>query len=563
MTRIERKVRTEHETIMLMKKYLTEGKIPANLPQPFTVLKDHLDGFCTYLESFGYPHYESLRQKSFLHLFDKWLAENNITEFIPAKSEEYLSQISKTKLVSYRRALFFYKCFLENIPLEQRKIKPRKEPNEDSLIYPRRAPLKLDKRKYEKWVADHPSFFERKPYQVIESESNILSKYLSRNKYSKSSIASKRHLLRELDDYLVEHKIKAYSPDIYSKIETEFLKTVSDISKTKNVMRLLNSSLLHKPLIVTKQKKQPEPISKSLEILLTKYGQYCLNLGNKPLTVSKKVKLAREFLRNCSISDITELTPDVISHAVSITKNKDEWNYARLFFGYSFEKGIIDRKYCELVPKYSHSKKLPSTYTIEEITSIEFSVNRDSTIGKRDYALLLLATRMGFRSGDIVGMKFEYLDFENNKIKLFQQKTGNYIALEMIEIVKEALKDYIENARPKNKNPHVFLSFKCPYNQITTGALRTGVVKKYMSVAKISTTGKKHGPHALRASIATSMVNDDIPFEAVSKILGHSSKETIQRYAKLDIEHLRKCAIQVSPATGSFKFWLEGGFNGK
>lgn len=550
----------EHERILLMQKRLAEGKNPVNLPQPFMVLKDHLDGFCTYLESFGYPHYESLRLKGFLHQFDRWLAENNIQEFTPELSEQYLSQIPKQKHASHKKAICFYKCFLNNAPIEQRS-KLKKEPMEEMLAYPRRKPLKLDERQYKKWFSKHQHCFGTKPFQILTSESLALCKYLSRNKYSKSTIRNARFYLRKLDNLLLHYNIKSYSPEIYSTIESEFLEMMPNKVNAKNIIKLLNNAILHKPLVVTKIKKQPEPLSKTLEILLTKYGQSCLRHGNKPATVSKKIKLSREFLRNCGILELQEITPEVISHATAITINKEEWNYARHFLDYCFEHGLIGKKYGELIPKYSAPKKLPSTYTIEEIISIEVAINRTTSIGKRDYALLLLATRMGLRSGDIVGMKFEYLDFDKNKIRLYQQKTGNYIELELLEIVKEALKDYIENARPHSKNPYVFLRCKSPYKQITTGALRTGVVKKYMSIAKIATAGKKHGPHSLRASLATSMVNDDIPFEAVSKILGHSTKESIQSYAKLDVEHLRACAIEVSPASGSFKTWLEGGKN--
>lgn len=563
MSLIKRKkvLRSEHETIMLMEKFYAEGKVPANLPRPFIVLKNHLEGFCSYLESYGYPHYEALRQRSILHQFDHWLVANNIKEFMPAESDKYILKIPNPKHIPYRRAIHFYKCFLENAPLEPRRSRRHKEPMEDLLLYPRKKTLKLNNKEYKKWVVDHPTFFERQPYQILEKESKIFFRYLLRNNYSKVTIARTRPCLKQLDNYLLNHNIENYLPKEYERIEAEFLDTVPDKSRTKKIITLLNKVLLNKPIVVTKIKKQPDPISKSLEHLLTQYGQICLKNGNKQITVSKKIKLAREFLRNCLISEIEEITPENISHAVSVTKNKDEWNYARYFLEYCFVHKHIKNKYDELVPKYRPPKKLPSSYSIEEITSIEFSINRETSIGKRDYALLLLATRLGLRSGDIVGMKFEYLDFKNNKIKLFQQKTGNYIELEMIEIIKDALKDYIENARPNNNNSSVFLSYKRPYSQITTGALRTGVVKKYMSKAKISTAGRKHGPHSLRSSLATSMVNDEVPFEAVSKILGHSSKETIQRYARLDIAHLRACAIEVSPASGSFKFWLEGGQN--
>jgi len=551
--------RNEHEKILLMTKFHAEGKFPANLPQPFIVLKNHLEGFCTYLESFGYSHVEALCQRSILHRFDRWLAANSIREFIPDKSEEYIQQIPNPKHISYRKAIFLYKSFLEDTPIEPKKTRLRENFMEDQLLYPRRCALKLDKKKYKKWISEHQSILKKRTYQILYSESKRFMMCLKKKGYSKMYIAQSMSILGYLDDFLVQKGIRSYSPKIYEEIADEYLGTITNKVKAKNVIRLFNNVLLHKPLIVTKQKKQPEPISKSLEYLLKKYGQNRLNYGNHPSTVSKKIKLAREFLRNCSISEIKELTPEIISHAVSITKNKDEWNYAKIFLTYCYDNKIIKKKYGELIPMYKAPKKLPSTYSMDEIASIEFSVDRETSRGKRDYALLLLATRLGLRSCDIVGMKFEYLDFENNKIKLFQQKTGKYVELEMLDIIKEALQDYIKNARPLKKNAYVFLSCLTPHNPITTGVIRCSVVKKYMSIAKISTAGKKHGPHSLRASLATSMVNDNVPFEAVSKILGHSSKETIQRYAKLDIEHLRACSVEVNPATGKFKFWLEGG----
>ena len=57
-------------------------------------------------------------------------------------------------------------------------------------------------------------------------------------------------------------------------------------------------------------------------------------------------------------------------------------------------------------------------------------------------------------------------------------------------------------------------------------------------------------------------IYDTVPFEAVSKVLGHTTKDTIQRYAKLDLEGLRQCALEVAPASGKFQFWLTGGQNG-
>ena len=70
---------------------------------------------------------------------------------------------------------------------------------------------------------------------------------------------------------------------------------------------------------------------------------------------------------------------------------------------------------------------------------IENSVDQSSPHGKRDYAALLLATRLGIRSGDISSMTLECLDFERNLIRLTQHKTGVFIEFPMVSDVKVAL----------------------------------------------------------------------------------------------------------------------------
>ena len=52
--------------------------------------------------------------------------------------------------------------------------------------------------------------------------------------------------------------------------------------------------------------------------------------------------------------------------------------------------------------------------------------------------------------------------------------------------------------------------------------------------------------------MATSMVNDNVPYDAVRKTLGHSDPNAIKHYAKNDLENLRRCALDVPPASGRF-----------
>lgn len=77
-------------------------------------------------------------------------------------------------------------------------------------------------------------------------------------------------------------------------------------------------------------------------------------------------------------------------------------------------------------------------------------------------------------------------------------------------------------------------------------------------VAGINISGKKHGPHTFRSSLASSMINDGVSYETVRKILGHSDPDVIKHYAKTDVENLRFCSIEPPTASGIFSDYLSG-----
>lgn len=126
---------------------------------------------------------------------------------------------------------------------------------------------------------------------------------------------------------------------------------------------------------------------------------------------------------------------------IACLKISSRWylSHIRTFLRYAYQSGNTDRDYSGIVPLFKIPQPYPSVYTAEEIQKIENSVDQSSPHGKRDYAALLLATRLGIRSGDISSMTLECLDFERNLIRLTQHKTGVFIEFPMVSDVKVAL----------------------------------------------------------------------------------------------------------------------------
>lgn len=133
--------------------------------------------------------------------------------------------------------------------------------------------------------------------------------------------------------------------------------------------------------------------------------------------------------------------------------------------------------------------KLPSTFEKDELKSVEEAVDTSTAIGKRDYAIILLSTRLGLRAGDIAGMTFDSIDFERESLGFLQDKTKNPIELVLLPEVRDALKDYIENGRPESSSGYVFLSVKNPHRVIDR-TLVHHITTQFLDKAGVDYTGK-------------------------------------------------------------------------
>lgn len=301
-------------------------------------------------------------------------------------------------------------------------------------------------------------------------------------------------------------------------------------------------------------------LNPEMEALLAEYLEDGKRKGLQESSIHLHDKIGHYFLS--ALADTGCATPQAVNAqnagaACLMVSSKWYLSHIRTFLRYAYQARHTDRDYSGIVPLFKRPQPYPSVYTIEEILKIENSVDRDSPHGKRDYAVLLLATRLGIRSGDISSMTFRELDFGRNLILLAQHKTGVDIELPMVPDVKAALKQYLEEERSCYDSPYVFLRIVPPYSHISVQAI-TKIVRTAIMAAGIDPAGRKQGAHAFRSSLASSMVNDNIPYEAVRKALGHTDQNAIQSYVSLDVEQLRNYALPVMEATGTFAAFLEG-----
>lgn len=227
---------------------------------------------------------------------------------------------------------------------------------------------------------------------------------------------------------------------------------------------------------------------------------------------------------------------------------------------YLHSERILEIDWSYLVPKDSYRKeaKLPTTYTKDEVERMLNAVDRGNPKGKRDYAMMLLAARLGLRASDICCLTFENLLWSQNLIVLIQEKTKKRIELPLLTEVGNAIIDYLKYGRAASDLPYVFLHANHGYRRLQEPTLHS-IVCFYMRLAGIENVDdKKHGPHALRHSLAGFLLEKKTPLPVISEVLGHSNTESTKTYLRIDMESLRQCSLQVPFVNNCY--YQKGGF---
>ncbi len=388
-------------------------------------------------------------------------------------------------------------------------------------------------------------------------------KAVSENEYSNSTRYYFEIRFNSLQKYMEENSIKYYSPEIGKDFFQDFFSVRSRKESTKNALRVFISKLndiYFGTGFAARHSSCEKPQLIGFQDELDDYASFCLENGNKYSTISFKISNCTTFclyLNQMGCYSFDELNDSLIIQSCLANSGNNFWRCVRQFLMYLYSNGICKKDYSYLVPKITKNEPLPSVYSDSEILQTEQAIDVSTDIGKRDKCIMLLESRLTMRSGDIVKLTFNDLDFNNSRISYIQEKTGNPISLPMLPEISIALKEYIESSRPKSDDIHVFLRSKAPYLPLTTAALRQ-ISIKYIKKADIDPAGRRFGPHSRRASAATSMVNSGVSYGSVKRILGHLDPNAVKHYAALDREHLRNCALPAPPPKGLLKDLLEG-----
>jgi integrase len=218
----------------------------------------------------------------------------------------------------------------------------------------------------------------------------------------------------------------------------------------------------------------------------------------------------------------------------------------RSFLRFAAGDGLAGTATAEAVPAVPSRKqaRIPSVWDPGDVARILDAVDRGNPCGKRDYAIILLVTRLGLRSIDVKRLEFSDFDWPGCQLSVAQAKTGNRIWLPLLKDVGWAVIDYARNGRPASGCPQVFLRHTAPAGPFSDQDHLHQTLVKYARAAHVPVSDKRrHGMHSLRHTLATRLMEDGTPVEQIADILGHQSVTSTGVYLKSSLGLLSKCAL--------------------
>lgn len=183
---------------------------------------------------------------------------------------------------------------------------------------------------------------------------------------------------------------------------------------------------------------------------------------------------------------------------------------------------------------------IPRAIAAEHLDAVFAHCLRDTSVGRRDYAILMLLARLGLRSSEIVSLTLESVDWDAGSIAV-TGKGGDAAFLPMPAEVGEAIADYLRNGRPISNSRALFLRACAPIRPLGAGPTVGSIVGAAIKRAGISI--RHRGTHQFRHALATDMLRHGATLTEIGSVLRHRLAKTTNIYAKVDFAALRQLGL--------------------
>ncbi|HVU15526.1 MAG TPA: site-specific integrase [Candidatus Didemnitutus sp.] len=214
----------------------------------------------------------------------------------------------------------------------------------------------------------------------------------------------------------------------------------------------------------------------------------------------------------------------------------------RRFFRYCILHRLTRTDFSGLVPavrRYRYAA-LPKGANDSELERLLRAIKRDTPMGARDYAIMLLMMAYGVRGISVAELLLDDIDWQQARIRIRAKKGGKEVVLPLIKPVGDAIVEWLRHRHRQTPFREVFLGTRGPHEPMTSLTI-SKIVHDYMTLAGIAAPGR--GARTLRHSWAIRALANDSSIKAIADVLGHRYIDTTFIYAKADLKALNEVAM--------------------
>ena len=323
------------------------------------------------------------------------------------------------------------------------------------------------------------------------------------------------------------------------------------------VIRMLGDFQLHGSVLRRYYKHKEILQSQYFIEVISNFKQYCIEKEYSTVTIGHYTKQSAKFLDYSDSKGITSCNEINFTLINNYIRTLAGYAYKtielqlcslRSFFKYLHLNTMTNADYSLKIPMIQSRKqtRIPSVWSVDDLKKLISAIDRGSPMGKRDYAMILLACRLGLRVSDIKKLTFENFHWDNNQLVFVQSKTRTTISLPLVQDVGWAVIDYLRYGRPKVETSCVFVRHIAPFLPFSEDDHLHQIIVKYMKLAHIPISSKRRvGMHSLRHTLASLLLENNTPLPTISDILGHVDTESTAVYLKVDIKKLKECPLNL------------------
>lgn len=192
------------------------------------------------------------------------------------------------------------------------------------------------------------------------------------------------------------------------------------------------------------------------------------------------------------------------------------------------------------VPNWSMTG-IPRAMEPDHVKAVLASCSRETAVGCRDYAILMLLAHLGLRSGEIVSLTLDNIDWELGCLTVIGSKGGRSSQLPLPADVGQAIADYLQHHRAHSNCRSLLLRVTAPIQGLGSQTSISSIVIAAIARAGIHT--RHAGAHQFRHALACEMLRQGATLTEIGSLLRHRHAKTTGIYAKVDFNALRPLSL--------------------